>query len=330
MKLGSIVKVDLHTVWQNEAADFTPWLAEAENLSALGEALHLGELSLQSTEHRVGDFSADILAVDEGGIAVLIENQLQPTDHRHLGQVLTYLAGIDSSEAIVVWISTRLREEHRAAIDWMNRSAIDGYDFFGVEIEVIRIGDSDPAPRFNLVAMPNDWARQPRRAASESGTLYLEYWVALRDAWHAAGEKARFPKPRPRQLLPVPIGRSGFRLAAVANKTERALRVERYVRQKNMPAKQAFDALLDQGAAIEDDYGGPLDWQRLPDRVASRIAVHLPHADIAEREDWSRQHAWIVEQLTRLRRVFTHRVKALQLDQGPDTDPDDAELEAFS
>ena len=335
MKLGRIANVDIRAVWQNEAGHFTPWLAEEENLAALGEALHLGELTLQSTELRVGDFSADIVAVDEGGVQALIENQLEPTDHRHLGQVLTYLAGIGSNEASVIWLSTRFREEHRAAIDWLNRSTIDGYDFFAVEIEVIRIGDSAPAPRFNVVAMPNDWARQARQAVrnasseapSETGALYQQYWLALREVYEASGEKARFPKAWPRQWLPFRIGRSGFQLAAVANKSERLIRVELYMRQKDMPPNQAFNALLEQKADIDAAFDDPLDWQPLPDRVASRIAVHLTNADIAERSDWPRQHAWIVTQLKRFRQVFADRVKALRLDEVSAVDQGDVELE---
>jgi hypothetical protein len=335
MKLGRIVPVDIRTVWQKEAGDFTPWLAEEENLAALGEALHLGELSLQSTELRVGDFSADIVAVDEGGVQVLVENQLEPTDHRHLGQVLTYLAGIGSNEASVVWVSARFREEHRAAIDWLNRSTIEGYDFFAVEIEVIRIGDSAPAPRFNVVAMPNDWARQARQAVrsasseapSETGALYQQYWLALREPYQAEGEKGCFPKAWPRQWLPFRIGRSGFQLAAVANKSERVIRVELYMRQKGMPAKQAFNTLLEQRAEIEAAFGGPLDWQLLPERVASRIVIHLADADVTDRSDWPRQHSWIVKQLSRFRQVFTERVKALRLNEAPEVDANHEELE---
>jgi hypothetical protein len=335
MKLGRIVPVDIRTVWQKEAGDFTPWLAEEENLAALGEALHLGELSLQSTELRVGDFSADIVAVDEGGVQVLVENQLEPTDHRHLGQVLTYLAGIGSNEASVVWVSARFREEHRAAIDWLNRSTIEGYDFFAVEIEVIRIGDSAPAPRFNVVAMPNDWARQARQAVrsasseapSETGALYQQYWLALREPYQAEGEKGCFPKAWPRQWLPFRIGRSGFQLAAVANKSERVIRVELYMRQKGMPAKQAFNTLLEQRAEIEAAFGGPLDWQLLPERVASRIVIHLADADVTDRSDWPRQHSWIVKQLSRFRQVFTERVKVLRLDEAPGIDASQGELE---
>lgn len=335
MKLGRIETVDIRAVWKNEAGDFTPWLAQEENLLALGEALHLGELTLQSTEISVGDFSADIVAVDEGGAQVLIENQLEPTDHRHLGQVLTYLAGIGSNEASIVWVSTRFREEHRAAIDWLNRSTIDGYDFFGVEIEVLRIGDSTPAPRFNVVAMPNDWARQARQAVrrasneipSETGALYQEYWLALREVYETAGEKARFPKAWPRQWLPFRIGRSGFQISAVANRSEKTIRVELYMRQKGMPPKQAYNALLVNKADIDAAFGGPLDWQALPDRVASRIAVHLANADVSDRNDWPRQHDWIVRQLSIFRQVFAGRVKALQLDEVPGAEDGNARPE---
>ena len=336
MKLGKIETVDIRTVWRNEAGDFTPWLAQEENLAALGEALHLGELALQSTELSVGDFSADIVALDEGGSQVLIENQLEPTDHRHLGQVLTYLAGLGNNEATIVWVSTRFREEHRAAIDWLNRSTIDGYDFFGVEIEVLRIGGSDPAPRFNVVAMPNDWARQARQAVRrassdvvrETGALYQEYWLEMREAYEASGEKHRFPKAWPRQWLPFRIGRSGFQISAVANRTGKTLRVELYMRQKGMPPNQAFNALMAQRGSIDAAYGGTLDWQPLPDSVAARIAVHLPNADITDRADWPRQHAWIVGELAKFRAVFSERVKQLRLDEVPggeevDNDPDE-------
>lgn len=326
MKLGRIANVDIRDVWRNEAGDFTPWLAEAENLAALGAALHLGELTLESTELSIGDFSADIVAVDEGGAQVLIENQLEPTDHRHLGQVLTYLAGIGSGEASIVWVATRFREEHRAAIDWLNRNTVEGFDFFGVEIEVLRIGESDPAPRFNVVAMPNDWAKQARQAVrratdvapTATEELYAEYWLALRAVYQAVGEQGRFPKAWPRQWLPFRIGRSGFQISPALVRSERAIRVELYMRQKGMPPKQAFNALLADRAAIDAAYGAPLDWQLLPDKVASRIAVHLPEADIEDRADWPRQHRWIVSQIARFRQVFTDRVRRLDLNE---TDP---------
>lgn len=321
MQLGRILSVDVRTIWTNEASDFTPWLAEAENLKLLGEALHLGDLTLQTTERSVGDFSADIVAVDEGGIEVLIENQLEPTDHRHLGQVLTYLAGLNKEEASIVWVTTRFREEHRAAVDWLNRQTSDGFDFFGVEIEVIRIGDSQPAPRFNVVAMPNDWAKQARQvvrratsdALSETGSLYQEYWANLRQAVEQTAGAGRFPKAWPRHWLPFAIGRSGFNLSAVLLRAEKQIRFELYMHQNNMPPKLAYRELETAKVEIETAYGGPLDWQELPESRASRIAVYLKETDIVDRADWERQHIWIMKQIKLFRTVFASRIKALAL-----------------
>jgi hypothetical protein len=335
MQLGRIVPVEIRTIWKSEAVDFTPWLAEAHNLNLLGEALHLGELSLQTTEFSVGDFSADIVAVDEGGVQVLIENQLEPTDHRHLGQVLTYLAGLNGDEAIIVWVATQFRQEHRAAIDWLNRQTAEGFDFFGVEIDVIRIADSPPAPRFNVVAMPNDWAKQARHAArrvsserpSETGVLYQQYWQALHQAAEGAGEGVRFPKAWPRHWLPLKIGRSGFMLGPVLQRSANQVRVELYMRQKNMRPKQAFRALEAAKTEIETEYGALLEWEELPGRRASRVATYLKGVDIADRGDWPRQHRWIIEQLQRFRTVFKERVKALAFDYFPEDEAQSAEAE---
>ncbi len=321
MKLGRIQTVDIRTIWKNEAGDFTPWLAEPENLKLLGEALHLGDLTPQATEYGVGAFSADIVAVDDGGVEVLIENQLEQTDHRHLGQVLTYLAGLNKEEASVVWVSTHFREEHRAAIDWLNRHTSENFDFFGVEIDLIRIDESAAAPRFNIVAMPNDWEKQARQAArqassdssTETGLFYQEYWLALRQAAEKMGKAGYFPKAWPRHWLPFNIGRSGFHLSVAIQRAERQLRVELYMHQKNTPPKQAFRQLEASKAQIEADYGSALDWQELPGRRASRIAVFLGDVDSEARDEWPRQHIWILDQLNRFRSVFSERVKTLVL-----------------
>ena len=333
MKLGRIIPVELRTIWNNEASDFTPWLAKEENLKMLGEALHLGGLTLRTTEHGIGDFSADIVATDEGGVMILIENQLEPTDHRHLGQVLTYLSGLNIKEACIVWIATRFREEHRAAIDWLNRETSEGFDFFGVEIETVRIENSDPAPRFNVVAMPNGWAKQASQVAkrvasdgpSQTGAFYQQYWTGLRDAMEAETVSVRFPKPWPGNWLPFKIGRTGFELSVNIYRDERLIRVELYMHQKHMAPKQAFKLLENSKDEIERSYGGRLDWQELPDRRASRIATYLRDVDVADKDDWPRQHRWIVSQLGELGRVFRERVRNLVLQNQPTAQDDVAE-----
>lgn len=252
---------------------------------------------------------------------MLIENQLEPSDHRHLGQVLTYLAGLGSDGATVVWITTRFREEHRAAIDWLNRQTGDGFDFFGVEIEAIRIVDSLPAPRFNVVAMPNDWTKQARQAVrratsdapSEVGLLYQEYWLGLRQEFEQSGGTGRFPKAWPRHWLPFAIGRSGFQLSAGLFRAERQIRFELYMHQNDMPPKLAYRQLEGASAEIEAAYGRPLEWQELPESRASRLAVYLKEADVSDRADWKRQHRWIIDQLKLFRHVFAGRIRSLNL-----------------
>lgn len=181
--LGVIERVDLREVWPHEAQDFTPW--RAENLDKLGEALGL-ELELQSAEAAVGPFALDVLARDANGNGpVVIENQLGPTDHTHLGQLLTYAAGYDAYA--VIWLTREFREEHRQVLDWLNHRTGEGTQFFGVVVEAWRIDSSRPAPHFKLAAMPNDW--QKRLSAVErqtrSSTLsdrekrYAAYWRAL-------------------------------------------------------------------------------------------------------------------------------------------------------
>ena len=155
-ELGQLEEVDLRDIWGDEARDFTPWLAEAENLSQLGAALNL-ELDLVETEGEVGSLRVDIVAESELGV-VVIENQLEKTDHDHLGKLLSYAAGRDAR--VLVWVTPSLKDEHRAALDWLNRWTPEELEVYGVEVRIIRIGDSRPAPEFRAVAFPNTWSRQ--------------------------------------------------------------------------------------------------------------------------------------------------------------------------
>src|SRR6266403_5035757 len=137
VSLGRLVSVPLRAVWAHESNDFTPWLADAENLSLLADTLNLGPLQLQGTEVPVGNFFIDILARDVDGGIVIIENQFGPTDHTHLGQIMTYLSG-QEGRTTVIWIAETFQEQHRATIDWLNANTISGFNFFAVEIEALK------------------------------------------------------------------------------------------------------------------------------------------------------------------------------------------------
>ncbi len=156
-EISRLKSVDLQGIWKTEPGHFTPWLAEEENLSFLARTLNM-EFELEAQEIDIGDFRADLVCRNTvDGSRVLIENQLDKTNHKHLGQILTYAAGLEAAgleAATIIWIAKKFRDGHRAALDWLNRITGEDLRFFGVEIELLQIGDSLPAPKFNIVSKP--------------------------------------------------------------------------------------------------------------------------------------------------------------------------------
>ena len=145
-QMGHLEKVDLRDIWKTEAGDFTPWLGTAENIQLLGDTVRL-DLEVEAQEKQVGPFRADILCKDTAsGAWVLIENQLERTDHNHLGQLMTYTAGLNA--VTIIWIADRFTDEHRAAMDWLNEITAEDFVFLGIEVELWKTGDSN-------VALPN-------------------------------------------------------------------------------------------------------------------------------------------------------------------------------
>jgi hypothetical protein len=314
--LGKLVKVELRDIWLSESSDFTPWLAREENLLILGETLGL-ELELEAQEKAVGPFRADILCKDIGTNAwVLVENQLERTDHSHLGQLLTYASGLEA--VTIVWIAARFTEEHRSTLDWLNRITDETFRFFGVEVELWRIGNSPAAPRFNIVSKPNNWNKlvtQAARAIDESeltGTksLQVAYWGALGSVLIArGGPLAKERKPQPQSWMAYSIGRTGFSVNAATARPKRQVRAELYM---SSPSAKAFFHLLHaQKAAVEGELGYALDWDELPEGKDTRISVALPNTDPEDQADWPRQHEWLAARLNEFYRVFVNRVRTL-------------------
>jgi hypothetical protein len=182
IQLSKLVRVPLREVWKHEALNFTQWLALPENIQQLGEVIGVEFIDTQS-EVGVGQFYVDILARDENDRKVVIENQLEPTNHDHLGKIITYAAGLQAD--IVVWIVERAREEHEQAINWLNENTTEHANFFLLQIEAWKIGDSAPAPRFNIIAKPNDWAKHVKAATAagamtERSKLYWDFFEQFR------------------------------------------------------------------------------------------------------------------------------------------------------
>lgn len=187
--------------WAHEAHAFTPWLAS--NLDRLGRVLDLS-LELEAAEAPVGRYSADILARDtRDGSAVLIENQLEVSDHTHLGQVLTYLSGLKAQ--VIVWVAPEFREEHLSALRWLNANTVDPYAFFAVKLRVVQIDKSPLAPLFEVLERPNNWNRRLQAVAREAQavspagarrrafwTRYVELFPASASDLMAGGGAARW------------------------------------------------------------------------------------------------------------------------------------------
>ena len=319
--LGKLEAVSLREAWPNEAANFTPWLAEDANLALLGEALGL-QLELEAVEKPVGPFAADILAKESGaGRWVLIENQIEPTDHRHLGQLLTYAAGLDTH--VVVWIAQSFREEHRAAIDFLNRATTEEFSFFGVQIELFRIGSSPLAPIFSLAAKPNNWSKQAqagKQAAqddlSPSQAQNRLFWSdVIADSVSAyPALSGRTPYKSSWQCAERVRSAQNFYVECNAAFTATGqLRVEAYL--GGSLAKSAFHALEAQRNEVENAFGAKLNWEELPKGQDSRIAYYMP--GVQKRDDkaaWAAQKQWLLASWKKLADALRPYVNSLDLE----------------
>lgn len=299
--LGRLSAVAARDVWAREDHHFTPWLLA--NADVLGELLGM-DLELENAEHPVGDFFLDLVGTDTAtGERVIVENQLQVSDHTHLGQLLTYAGGTDPVN--IVWIATGFRDEHRAAFDWLNTRTDEDTRFFAVEISVVRIGDSQPAPLMRLIASPNDWGKSVRAGtnrptASGKGALYERFWRLYLDRLHT--ENKGWTKARKAPIdnwinltAGVPFTTYGTVLGL------RGLQTELYLGNPDPDVNtRHFQALLGRRTEIETAFGAPLEWDELLGRKGCRIACFSPGA-IDNTESWNTYIDWFLDTQTRLR-----------------------------
>ena len=321
-ELGVLTKVPLRKFWEDEEVDFTPWLAREENIRLLSETVRM-ELEVEGTEIKVGPFEADILCRDTAtDKQVVIENQLEPTDHKHLGQLLTYAAGLEA--VTVVWIAERFTDEHRAALDWLNEITAEGFSFFGLEIELWRIGDSPMAPKFNVVSHPNNWTKTVDQIVHRQLTpvqqFYREYWIALLELIEERNGVIKPVEPGRLNWLPFAVGPSGFKLQVSLNVTTKSISVSLWLIATY--AKRRFDLLEQDRVDIEKEIGVKLEWEERSGLQDKHIRFSLYDADPEDLQDWDRQHQWLCEQLETFHNVFSPRVKTLD---ASDNIPDENE-----
>ncbi len=268
------------------------------------------ELELEGTEVPVGPYKADIIArAVSSDVKVIIENQLEKTDHDHLGKTLTYASGLDAH--IAIWIAKEFSEEHRRALDFLNENAAPDLRCFGIEVQLYRIDDSRPAPLFNVVSSPNDYTsavKTEQEELTETKSLYLSFWTRFREHCSREGTFLSLRKPWPRNWFSIAIGRSKFSVRLSASAAKRRLACEMYLRGVN--AEKYFNLLLPQKEAIERETG-PLEWLELPDGQDCRIVRYRPDVDIHDQSNWENAHHWMREEAERFHRTFATRINAL-------------------
>ena len=299
--LGTLKEItDLRSIWPHEALNFTPWVAE--NVDLLADAVGL-DITVDETESSVGDFNVDIYASETGtDRKIIIENQLEDTDHDHLGKLITYASGKGAD--VVIWVVKHAREEHKAAVEWLNNHTDDKIGFFLCEIKLFQIGDSQIAPAFTVVERPNDWTKEIRKTASANSTQQqrLEYWQAFNDyAFSDANFLRIFNKRKPTtdHWMDFSIGSSACHIAVSQIQKRKAVDVELYINDD----KELFKSLFAHKDEIEKNMEMELEWKELPERKASRILIEKT-VDLDDRATWPEQFDYIMDTCIKMKRAF--------------------------
>ena len=294
---------DLRTVWPHEALDFTPWLSQDDNITLLADSIGI-DITVDETESSVGDFNVDIFASETGtDRKIIIENQLEDTNHDHLGKLITYASG--KSADIVIWVVKHAREEHKAAIEWLNNHTDDSVGFFLCEIKLYRIGNSEPAVKFEVIEKPNDWTKEIKKSESinETQQLRYDYWVAFEDyAFKNPTFAKNFKKRKPSKnhWLNFSIGSSAFHIAVSQIKQRNELDVELYISDDT----ELYNSLYENKTDIELTSGLSFDWRELPDRKASRIVLEKS-VQLENKNAWGSQFEWLIDVMVKMKTTFS-------------------------
>lgn len=307
-KFGKLKEVDIRELWKHEQYDFSNWLAEKDNLELLNETIGL-TLSEVEKEVYVGAYRCDLVGKDEvTGEKVIIENQLEMSNHEHLGKIITYASGLDAT--VIVWIVKEAREEHRSAIEWLNNNTATSINFFLIEIHAYQIGDSLYAPKFEVVEKPNGFIKNAKSQSgsgeyNKSQSERLEFWTRFNEVLVERGKPFNVRKASTDHWYDVAIGVTGVHVAMNLVNKENVVVIELYINDD----KELYDKLADDKDAIESELDLTLDWQRLDDKKASRIMYRIPGLNFDDHTNYDQLMNEMIDKALIFAKVFKKRVK---------------------
>ncbi len=301
--IGKLTEVDVRELWKHEQYDFSNWLAKEENLEYLNDIIGL-TLTDVDKEVYVGPYRCDIVAKDEtSGITVIVENQLEGTNHDHLGKIITYASGLNAK--VMIWIVKEAKEEHRAAIEWLNNNTNNDVNFFLIEIHAYKIGNSDPAPKFEVVEKPNDFVKRSKVKSDDSDLNKsqgerLAFWEQFNQVVIARGKPFNLRKATTDHWYDVAMGTSDPHIAIdLVNKDGRIV-VECYINDN----KDLFDTLSDHKEEIEGALGFELIWDRMDGKKASRIKYRIDGLNFDDHSNYNELMNQTIDVAVKMRDTF--------------------------
>lgn len=305
MELVKLETISPRKIWDNEAYDFTPWLAN--NLQELYQVTGL-DLQFEGKEVPVGPFSADILAKDnETNDFVVIENQLEKTNHDHLGKCITYASVLGAKT--IIWIATEFTEEHKKAMDWLNDNTSNDLAFFGIEIEVLKVSDDKASLQLNVISKPNTVvkaANEQKQTLTETAQKQLKFWTDFKKRMADAGSMAT-QTPRPQFWYDIRLGKSGILISNTYNTEKSQLGLRIYIR--GSIANEMLPYLESKKEEIEKELGFGMTWNPTPEKKDKVITLNK-YFDMSDAEEYEKGLRWLVEKTKIARRVFAKYVKA--------------------
>ena len=303
VKIGKLTEVDVRDLWKHEQYDFSNWLAKEENIKLLDDEIGLTLMDINK-EVYIGSYRCDLVAKDETtGQIVIIENQLEATNHDHLGKIITYAAGLDAKT--IIWIVKEAREEHKAAIEWLNNNSSEEIGFFLIELHAYKINDSLPAPMFKVVEKPNNFTKTSKQNYSDkelnrSQNERLMFWEEFNTVIVAKGKPFSVRKPTTDHWYDVAIGTSEAHLAINLVNKENKIVLELYI----LDNKNLFDHIYEDKEKIENTLQMSFSWERLDGKKASRIKHDVLGLDFSDHSNYPQLTDECIEKILKMRDVF--------------------------